>query len=130
MILVYCRLRRAWSRSAFFARPRRMQIRHGHESLPSVSEQWRRNVAWLAPATAALGLRHLRLGGIAAGASRLDFGFAGFRRGDRLVILLPRNLFLVDQLLVALQIVLGLHVVGFGLLQGSRGRGKLLLSRP
>ena len=78
----------------------------------------------------ALRLRHLLLGGVGAGARGFDAGGTGLGGGDRLVVLLLRNFLLVDQLLVADEIVLRFHVVGFGFLQLGLGGFELLLARP
>ena len=58
-----------------------------------------------------------------------DSSRASFRGGHRLIVLLLRNFLLLDELLVAGQIVLRFDVVGFGLLQIRLGRVELLLRR-
>ena len=78
----------------------------------------------------ALGLRDLLLRRVGAGAGGLDTGRTGLGGGDRLIVLLLRNFLLVDQLLVAHEIVLRFHIVGFGLLQLGLGGFELLLARP
>ncbi len=75
----------------------------------------------------ALRLRDLLLGRVGAGASGFDAGRTGLGGGGGLIVLLLRNFLLVDQLLVADEIVLRLYVVGFGLLQLGLGRFELLL---
>ena len=77
---------------------------------------------WPAPATTCCSAAD------AAGPGRGHSGGARLRRRDCLVVLLLRNFLLVDQLLVAPQIVLRLDVIGFGLLQ-LRPRGFQLLAR-
>ncbi len=72
------------------------------------------------------GLRHLLLRCVGAGPGRFHAGRTRLGSGDCLIVLLLRNFLFVDQLLVAAEIVLRLHVVGFSLLQLRLGRLELL----
>src|SRR6202050_2334125 len=73
-----------------------------------------------------LGLRHLRLRRIGQGAGSIDGSCIGGGASYGLIVLLQRDLLLIDELLVANQIVLRFDVVGFGLVALSFGCLELL----
>ena len=60
-------------------------------------------------------------GAIGGGASTFNRSRARGSRSECLVVLLLRNFLFVDQLLVTDEIILGLYVIGFGLLQLRAG---------
>ena len=74
----------------------------------------------------ALRLGHLRCGGVDVGARGIHGRLSRSCGGDRLIVLLVRNLLFIDQLLIAAEVILRFDVIRVRLLQVCFGSFPLL----